>query len=200
MRIVISLVFAAALVAGGACKKDADAPGAHGAHGGVHGAQTEGAAVATAVIEPRSGSKVTGTATFTATPDGVQVVVEVANATPGEHAVHAHEKGDCSAADAASAGPHFNPAGHPHGLPAQPADQRHLGDFGNLTADAAGTGRLAITVAGANLKDGDPHSYLGRAIIVHAAPDDGSQPAGNAGGRVGCGVIESGGKGAPAPK
>jgi len=117
----------------------------------------------------------------------VKVRVQVAGAPPGKIATHVHEKGDCSAPDASSAGGHFNPAGLPHALP--PAAERHLGDLGNIDIGADGTGSTEIVVKGASLKEGDPSSFLGRAIIVHAKQDDGGQPVGNAGGRIGCGVI-----------
>jgi Cu-Zn family superoxide dismutase len=138
-------------------------------------------------LEPKSNSKLVGTATLTETSGGVHVVLKVEGISPGDHGAHVHEKGDCSAPDGASAGGHFNPAGHQHGLPA--VEQRHLGDLGNITIGKDGKGTQEITVAGANLKPGDPNSYVGKAIIVHEKKDDGGQPTGNAGGRIGCGVI-----------
>ncbi|HVZ34010.1 MAG TPA: superoxide dismutase family protein, partial [Polyangiaceae bacterium] len=102
--------------------------------------------------------------------------------------IHVHEKGDCSAADGSSAGGHFNPAGAPHALPANAP--HHLGDWGNINVGADGKGTLEIVVPGASLKEGDPNSYLGRAIIVHEKVDDGGQPTGNAGGRIGCAEIK----------
>ena len=140
------------------------------------------------MIEPKSGSKLTGTATLTETDGGVHVVLSVEGVTPGgDHGAHVHEKGDCSAADGASAGGHFNPAGNEHALPT--VTKRHLGDLGNLVIGKDGKGSLDITIPGANLKAGDPNSFAGKAIIVHAKKDDGGQPTGNAGGRIGCGVI-----------
>ena len=138
-------------------------------------------------LAARSGSKLSGTATFTAVKGGVDVKIQVAGAPPGLIATHVHETGDCSAPDATSAGGHFNPGGHPHGLP--PSQQRHLGDLGNITIGPDGTGSLEIVVMGANLDEGDPDSFLNRAIIVHEKRDEGAQPSGNAGGRIGCGVI-----------
>jgi Cu-Zn family superoxide dismutase len=139
-------------------------------------------------IEARSGSKLTGKAILTETDGGVHVALSVEGVTPGgDHGAHVHEKGDCSAPDAASAGGHFNPAGNEHALPAIP--KRHLGDMGNLTIGKDGKGSLDITIPGANLKAGDPNSFAGKSIIVHAKKDDGGQPTGNAGGRIGCGVI-----------
>ncbi len=138
-------------------------------------------------LEARSGSKLTGTATFTPVEGGVRVKVSVAGVTPGKLATHVHEKGDCSAPDATSAGSHFNPGGHQHGLPG--AAERHLGDLGNIEVAADGTGSTELTVEGAALTEGGASSFLGKAIIVHEKVDDGGQPVGNAGGRIGCGVI-----------
>jgi Cu-Zn family superoxide dismutase len=108
--------------------------------------------------------------------------------SPGEHGAHVHEKGDCSAPDGASAGGHFNPAANPHALPS--TVPRHLGDLGNITVGADGKGTLEIVAGGANLKAGDPNSFAGRAIIIHEKQDDGGQPTGNAGGRIGCAEIK----------
>ncbi len=129
----------------------------------------------------------TGTATFTELRDGVRVVVEVSGIPPGKHGVHVHEKGDCSAPDAKSAGEHFSPDGHPHPLP--PQEPRHISDFGNVEVDDDGNGRLEIVAPHANLREGDRRSFRGRAIVVHGKPDDGSQPSGNSGPRIGCGEI-----------
>jgi Cu-Zn family superoxide dismutase len=138
-------------------------------------------------VEPKSGSSVGGTATFEEVDGGVKVTLRVANAPAGLKATHIHEKGDCSAPDASSAGDHFNPHAKNHGIP--PDEPRHLGDLGNMGVNAAGMGVLSIVVAGANLKKDDPHSFLGRALIIHKKKDDGGQPTGNAGERIGCAVI-----------
>jgi Cu-Zn family superoxide dismutase len=135
----------------------------------------------------KSGSQLSGSATFSPVPGGVRVTVRVAGAPPGKVATHVHEIGDCSAPDAASAGGHFNPTQKPHGLP--PSADRHLGDLGNIDVKPDGTGTTDIVVMDATLNDGAPNSYLGRSIIVHAKLDDGGQPVGNADGRIGCGVI-----------
>jgi Cu-Zn family superoxide dismutase len=139
-------------------------------------------------IEAKSGSKLSGKAVLTETEGGVHVVLTLEGLEPGDHGAHVHEKGDCSAADGASAGGHFNPQSKDHGLPG--ADKRHLGDLGNIVIGKDGKGSLDITAPGANLKPSDPLSFVGRAIIVHAKKDDGGQPTGNAGGRVGCGVVK----------
>jgi Cu-Zn family superoxide dismutase len=139
-------------------------------------------------IEAKSGSKLSGKATLSEVDGGVKVALSVEGVTPGgDHGAHVHEKGDCSAADGASAGGHFNPQGNEHALPT--VAKRHLGDLGNLKIGKDGKGSLEITIPGANLKPGDPNSFAGKSIIVHAKKDDGGQPTGNAGGRIGCGVI-----------
>lgn len=139
-------------------------------------------------IMAKSGSKLSGKAVLTEVPGGVKVSISLANVTPGDHGAHVHEKGDCSAADGSSAGGHFNPAGNPHALPTK--TPRHLGDLGNITVGPDGTGTHEIVAPGANLKDSDPNSFFGRAIIIHAKKDDGGQPSGNAGGRIGCAEIK----------
>jgi Cu-Zn family superoxide dismutase len=173
----------------------ADAPAAEAAPAGE--APAAAAEPAAAAAEPKSvevslkaksGSKLSGKAVLTEASDGVKVVLSVENVKPGDHGAHVHEKGDCSAADAASAGGHFNPGNHPHALPA--TNPRHLGDLGNITVGKDGKGTHEITASGANLKPGDPNSFDGRSIIIHEKKDDGGQPTGNAGGRIGCGEIK----------
>jgi Cu-Zn family superoxide dismutase len=137
------------------------------------------------MVQPLGGSKVAGKVVFTKVRDGVEVSAELTGLSPGEHGFHVHEFGDCSMADGTCAGGHFNPDGKPHGAP--DAAQRHAGDFGNVKAGADGKATYKRIDKLATLNG--PHSIIGRAIIVHAAPDDFSQPTGNAGARVGCGVI-----------
>jgi Cu-Zn family superoxide dismutase len=103
-----------------------------------------------------------------------------------EQAIHIHEFGDCTAPDATSAGGHYNPGGHEHGLPTQAV--RHAGDFGNLKSDANGVAALDFTVDTITI-NGPKNPIIGHGVIVHAKLDDGSQPTGNAGPRVACGVI-----------
>lgn len=142
---------------------------------------------AVAAIEARSGSTLTGVAKFVQNGDAVHVTIDVSNATPGTHAVHLHEKGDCSAPDAASAGGHFNPAHTEHGSP--DAAAHHAGDFGNMSVDEEGHGHLELDTTSLTVLPGD-RSVDGRAVVVHAKEDDmHTQPTGNAGGRVGCGVV-----------
>jgi len=178
-----------------ACKGSASHDAHAAEHGHAHGAVAAVPAVpvptgpsARATLEARSGSQLSGHATFTEVEGGVLVEIVVQHTAPGWHAVHVHEKGDCSAPDGASAGGHFNPATKNHGSPHAP--EHHAGDLGNLWVDANGAGRHVILMPELTVADGD-HSVRGRAIIVHAGVDDlVSQPTGNAGGRIGCGVIQ----------
>lgn len=141
---------------------------------------------AVAVVSPLGDSKVAGKITFTQEADGVHVVADVTGLSPGKHGFHIHEFGDISDPKCASAGGHYNPEGEMHGLPG--AAHHHPGDMGNLEASAEGTAHLEITLAGVTLT-GDKDPIIGRSIIIHDKADDGGQPTGNAGGRVGCGVI-----------
>ena len=140
-------------------------------------------------LSPASGSLVSGTLNIRPMTDGVHITGEVGGLKAGgSHGFHIHETGDCSAVDASSAGGHFNPNHAPHGRSGHGA--HHLGDIGNLVADANGVAHVDAWVTGVGLGDGSPHDILGRAVIVHAAVDDyASQPSGNAGARVACGVI-----------
>ena len=142
---------------------------------------------ATAVLEPRSGANVTGTLTFRTVGAGVEVSGTVEGLAPGDHGFHVHEYGDCTAPDATSAGGHFNPHGQPHGAP--DADAHHAGDVGNLTAGDDGKATKRFVMKGVTLAD-DATSIVGKAFIVHEKADDlKTQPTGDAGGRVACGVI-----------
>jgi superoxide dismutase, Cu-Zn family len=143
---------------------------------------------AQAAIESKSGSTVTGTAMFTElATGGVKVHVHIENAPPGMHGLHIHEKGDCSDPEAKNAGGHFNPGNMPHAGPMEM--KRHAGDLGNIEIKADGKGDFALTSDMITVKAG-PNSVLGRAVVFHEKADDlTTQPTGNAGGRLGCGVI-----------
>ena len=142
---------------------------------------------AIAVLHPTAGNKVSGTVTFTEVADGVQVQAEITGLSPGKHGFHVHEFGDCSATDLASAGAHFNPTNKPHAGP--DTAERHVGDMGNLEADASGAAKLDYVDHEISLTD-DQRSVIGRSVIVHAKADDlKSQPAGDSGARIACGVI-----------
>ena len=144
---------------------------------------------AIAEIASKSGSSVVGEAVFTANDDAVSLVIEIANVSPGPHAVHIHKTGDCCSDDAKSAGGHWNPTNESHGKWGAPPF--HSGDIGNIDVGPDGTGRLELTAEGRWSIGGSPETnVLGKAIIVHAGADDfKSQPSGNAGKRIGCGVI-----------
>ena len=150
-------------------------------------AQGQEATKATCKLESKSGSQVTGTVTFTQVGDEVQVVADITGLKPGKHGFHLHEKGDCSAPDAASAGPHFNPLQHKHG--GTTGTERHAGDLGNIEADASGKAHLDWK---AKINLSGPSSIIGKSVVVHEKEDDlKTDPSGNSGARVACGVIEA---------
>ncbi|MEO8306573.1 MAG: superoxide dismutase family protein [Pseudomonadota bacterium] len=145
---------------------------------------------ATVKLAGASGSSVAGELQLTATDGGVAIAGEITGLTPGtQHGFHVHETGDCSAPDAKSAGGHFNPAHVAHGGPT--SDVRHLGDIPNIQSDSAGHVTVSATIPGATLRDGAADDLVGKAMIVHAKPDDyTTQPSGDAGDRIACGVIQ----------
>ncbi|MFA4970445.1 MAG: superoxide dismutase family protein [Sulfuritalea sp.] len=144
---------------------------------------------ASATLEPRSGSKVSGTINFEAVGQKLRIEGRIAGLTPGPHGFHVHEAGDCSAPDASSAKGHFNPAAKAHGHHAS-AD-RHAGDMPNLVADSYGNATVSGEVTLLSLGS-DANSILNRSVVIHADPDDyKSQPAGNSGKRVACGTIRA---------
>jgi superoxide dismutase, Cu-Zn family len=139
------------------------------------------------MIHPTKGNSVAGIITFTDLPEGgVKVVADLQNISTGLHGIHVHQCGDCSAVDASSAGGHFNPGHENHGAPMDTI--RHAGDMGNIVADVNQIAHMeyidyAISLTG-------EHSIIGRSVIIHKDPDDlKSQPTGNAGARIGCGII-----------
>ncbi|QNP41921.1 superoxide dismutase family protein [Lysobacter solisilvae (ex Woo and Kim 2020)] len=144
---------------------------------------------ATVTLTPASGSLISGKLDIAPIAGGVRVSGEIGGLARGStHAIHIHEKGDCSAADATSAGGHFNPAQQAHGRAG--SGPHHGGDMDNIVADGNGVARVDVRALGVTL-GGGATDIGGRAIVVHAAPDDyASQPAGNAGARVACGVIK----------
>ncbi|MCY3680095.1 MAG: ABC transporter substrate-binding protein [Gemmatimonadetes bacterium] len=146
---------------------------------------------ALATIGETNESSVSGKAIFTQIGDNIKLVVSLANASAGEHAVHIHATGDCSAPDGTSAGGHWNPTGVAHGKWGE--GEFHLGDIGNMTVDDQGMGKIELTTNLWEMNTGSDIDIVGKAIIVHAGADDFvSQPSGNAGARIGCGVIELG--------
>jgi len=144
---------------------------------------------AAAVLHGKSGTQVEGEAEFTQDAGKVTLSLKVRNASPGAHAVHLHEVGDCSDPEAKSAGPHWNPGATKHG---KWGETCHMGDIGNVEVNEHGEGSLVLTTDLWTI-GGDPKSdILGKSLIVHAQPDDfQTQPTGNAGGRIACGVVET---------
>lgn len=136
-----------------------------------------------------SGSLVSGKLTLVPAGNGVRISGDIGGLAPGSsHGFHIHETGDCSAADAASAGSHFNPGGTAHGK-AETAPH-HAGDIDNIVADPSGVAHVDSRVAGVALGGGGGTDIVGRAFIVHAVPDDyRTQPSGNSGARIACGVV-----------
>lgn len=145
----------------------------------------------TITLEPKSNSTVTGTATFTEKNGKVTFIAKMSGLQPGVHAIHIHEKSDCTAADGSSAGGHWNPTFKKHGK--WGVGEYHKGDIGNFTADAKGNGTITFTTnEWAIGGDDETKNILGKGLIVHQGVDDfTSQPAGNAGARVACsGIIK----------
>ena len=143
---------------------------------------------AVAVLSATKGNQVSGTFYFFQQPDHVNVSAHIKGLTPNQqHGVHIHTYGDLTDMESGkTAGGHYNPEGHPHGLP--PTLKRHAGSYGNVTANEKGEAFLelkdeTITIVGFK------NPVLGRAVVVHAKPDTGEQPSGSAGPRIGLGVI-----------
>jgi len=156
-------------------------------------ADTPSSQQAVAVLSPTAGQRCHGTVRFSQDGTSVKVVAELEGLNPGQkHAFHIHQFGDCSAADGMSAGGHYNPEGHKHGLP--DTEERHAGDLGNVQADDQGKAHYEITVNNITI-NGARNPIIGHAVIVHAKIDDGGQPVGNAGARIACGVIGIAGPG-----
>jgi superoxide dismutase, Cu-Zn family len=139
---------------------------------------------AVCVLQPASGSHVIGTVRFTEESGRLVINAHVSGLSPGaKHAIHIHSFGDLRSDDGSSLGGHYNPGGHVHGGPR--SRERHAGDLGNLSADGAGEAQYELSVDGLGIAE-----ILGRSVVVHASADDfTSQPAGNAGARIGVGVI-----------
>lgn len=153
----------------------------------------QAASTADVVLKPTAGSAASGSVRFSQQDGQLQIDADIAGLAPGVHGFHIHEKGDCSAPDGTSAGGHFNPGSMQHGGPQNAA--HHGGDFGNLTADASGKASLHLSVPTSqiSLDAGAANSIIGRGVIVHADADDFvTQPTGNSGKRLACGVVVAG--------
>lgn len=144
--------------------------------------------VAKAVMAPTQGNTTKGIVSFAQQGHSVHITAQISGLTPGAHGFHIHDKGDCSAHDGTSAGGHFNPFGKPHGDPAKP--NHHAGDLPMIVAGSNGVAKFDAMMEGISLKDGDKANILNRSVIIHAMPDDyTTQPTGNSGARVACGII-----------
>jgi Cu-Zn family superoxide dismutase len=172
MKLILTAAAAAILLA--ACQTTPDAP-----------------LRATAQLQPTKGNKTIGEATFEQMGDKVRVTVIVEGLKPGqEHGLHIHEAGDCSSGDGMSTKGHFNPQAKPHGH--HSSAERHAGDLPALRAGNDGRAKVEATLDIISVRPGAT-SVVDRGLIVHADPDDyKTQPTGNAGARIACGVIRLG--------
>jgi superoxide dismutase, Cu-Zn family len=141
---------------------------------------------AIAELYPTAGNQAHGTVIFTMVNEGIKMQVHIEGLKPGLHGFHIHQYGDCSSADGSSAGGHFNPDQMVHGGPMD--SNRHAGDMGNIEADSNGVANLELVDN--QMSFSGPHSIIGRGIVIHANSDDlKTQPSGNSGSRIACGVI-----------
>ena len=148
------------------------------------------AATGKAVIKGTAeGSPIAGEVVFVEENGGVKVQASVSNVPPGQHGFHLHENASCAEGGKAAGG-HFNPDNVAHGyLPKDGSEHAHAGDMGNIDVNEQGNGTLVLFMPGLTLTDGR-YAIAGRSVILHEKVDDYSQPTGNAGGRIGCGIIE----------
>ena len=134
-------------------------------------------------------SKISGKVDFEDSAEGLKIKAELMNVPAGKHGFHIHENGSCADTGKAAGG-HFNPDGVNHGLLSKDGySHSHAGDLGNIEAAADGTGKLETILPHASLSG--KYNLIGRSVILHEKEDDFSQPTGNAGSRIGCGVIQS---------
>lgn len=151
-------------------------------------ADAAAATTASVQIQPSTGQTITGSGDFTVSAGAVSFTMTLASAPAGVHGAHIHAVGDCGM-DGMNAGDHWNPEASDHGMPG--AEPSHFGDMGNMTVAADGTGTLTISKPEWKIGDGSTSDVVGKAVIVHAGADDFGQPLGNAGARIGCGVVAS---------
>lgn len=206
MKYLAPLCLAAALIAGCGKKDDAAAPADPAATSAPVASANDAAPTtppdtaaamaaasgASVQLAATQGHGVTGSISIVPMGDGVHLTGSLQGLPPsGEFGFHIHEKGDCSAPDASSAGEHFNPTNAQHGDPQGAA--HHGGDMQNAKSDASGNAQINAHVSGLSLGDGGPADVIGKAVVVHEKADDyKSQPSGNSGARVSCGVIAAG--------
>lgn len=155
-------------------------------------ASAAGAKPARAELKNAHGAKI-GTAKFMPAANGVKVSVKVSQLTPGEHGIHIHNVGKCEAPGFTTAGGHFNPTGAHHGVKNAQEPHPHVGDLENLTVGQNGKASATFTINGATLGDGQNSLFHegGTALVIHAKADDlRSDPSGNSGERIACGVVE----------
>ena len=168
------LAAAAALVLGACASAGTDGPGLQGQ----------------AVLKDKAGRQV-GLGTFTEASDGLRIEVTGVGLAPGPKGIHIHAVGKCEPPDFVSAGAHFNPAGKKHGRLSP--EGAHGGDLPNLTVTPVGAAGLDVSTKAATLKEGVPASLFGAggtSLVIHALPDDEkTDPTGNSGGRIACGVV-----------
>jgi Cu-Zn family superoxide dismutase len=188
----VCIALAAVLLAACDAAMSIDAPTRNAADGSKDSLPPfENVVFAEAHISPTQGYSASGTIRFVDEYGSVRINGELSGLTPGPHGLHIHEQGDCSAPDASSAGGHFEPDRDPHGSPRDPAEQHHIGDLGNISAGANGKATIDASDTEMTLNDGRA-SIVNRAVIVHSGRDKfESQPSGDAGERVGCGVIRA---------
>jgi Cu-Zn family superoxide dismutase len=152
-------------------------------------ASAEATAGAAVQLSPTQGNTANGGLRLAASGTGIKISGMVQGLKPdSEFGFHFHEKGDCSAPDAASAGAHFNPTSQDHGNPS--AQPHHAGDMLNVKSDAQGVAEVSIDNPDVSLQTGQPNDIIGKALVLHAKPDDyKTQPSGDSGDRIGCGVV-----------
>ncbi len=190
MRTLAAAAAAVALAGCGSPHAGHGSPQSASGAGGMAAPGMPGGPMAMARLESTRGHTASGMAMFHQRGDVVMLHVRVQGLKPGqEHGFHIHDKGDCSSGDGMSTGGHFNPGGKPHGR--HDAAERHAGDLPSLKADAAGRVDVHLQLTGLAIGSGAAN-IVGRGLIVHADPDDyRTQPTGNAGARIACGVIEA---------
>jgi Cu-Zn family superoxide dismutase len=135
-----------------------------------------------------------GAAKIATTASGLTIAIAVSELTPGEHGIHIHTVGSCEGPAFASAGGHFNPTGAHHGIHNAQDSHPHLGDLANLNVDSDGKAQAIFSIEGATLSDGANSLFHqgGTSLVIHAKADDlMSDPSGNSGDRIACGVIKN---------